>query len=48
MSELQSTSNNTLSNGSSSLHHLFLNFLIALIKNKWALISVFGLSLLYS
>ena len=40
MSELQSTSNDRISNENSSS---FLKLLIALIKNKWALISVFWL-----
>ena len=40
MSELQSTSNNRIPNENSSS---FLKLLIALIKNKWALISVFWL-----
>ena len=43
MSKLQSTSNDTLSIGSSSTSSSFFKLFIALIKNKWALISVLWL-----
>ena len=40
MNNLQTSSNDTSSNGGTSRSSSFLKLLIALVKNKWALISV--------